>query len=140
MGMGYGCFCLKVAEDAETAIYQYGAFNWNLPEFANHEGEKDGLITFSKDILVEPEIRLKRRKKPGGGHRFFEKKIIREVGIPIITGLRTGEIQIENSRFEWEIFEESRNPVGKTALWVLMEIFIQYQEDGQLPENAGFTS
>ena len=140
MGMGYGGHCLKVAADAGNVIYQYGAFNWNLPEFANHEREKDGLITFFKDILVEPEMRLKRRKKPGGGHHFFEKKIIREVGIPIITGLRTGEIQIENSRFEWEIFEEGKKPVGKTALWVLMKIFIQYQEDGQLPETAGFTT
>ena len=70
MSMGYGGSARLVLQDENTAIYEYSPYNLNEVEYRNSERIYDGLITISKDGLVEPDIHEKcaiiadRTKKP----------------------------------------------------------------------------
>ncbi|KAF1299379.1 hypothetical protein BAU15_01660 [Enterococcus sp. JM4C] len=136
MSRGYGVIANLAVEDEGIVIYEYGAINLNIPESSNKDSEKDGLLTFPKAILIEPEIRIKRRKKPTGGQRFIEKKIIREFYEPVIEAIGIGDISIENSKYEWEFVPIGEALVGRMALRALWGIFEEYQENDGLSEKV----
>lgn len=136
MGRGYGGYARLVNEDAEYALYEYGAFNWNIASAYNDKNENDGCLFLAKSLLVEPEIRMKRRKKPTGGHHVFEKKIIVEVHDVIINGIQSGEISIEKSKYEWKFLDIEGTQVGLIAERLLSNIFEEYQIAGEMPVST----
>ena len=70
MSMGYGARATLVLEDAETAIYTYGGFNWDIPSCKNPDYVQDGLLTIPRDCLPEPEIHARWRRMPSGTKRY----------------------------------------------------------------------
>lgn len=62
MSRGYGAYARLVTEDDKSAIYEYAAYNWNIPESYNKEYECDGIIYFPKSILLNPEFLTKRKE------------------------------------------------------------------------------
>ena len=66
MSRGFGGSARIVLQDENTAVYEYAPFNLNEPEYRNSEHTYDGLITISKDSMVEPEIHEKLKRMPSG--------------------------------------------------------------------------
>lgn len=62
MSMGYGGYAHLISEDSASVLYEYGAFNWNIPRCKNSDNVCDGSITIDKDCFIEPEIHQKNKK------------------------------------------------------------------------------
>ena len=133
MSLGYGGFARKVAEDDQTVIYEYGAYNLNTDDerVSNFDDRiHDGTIAIDKTALVEPEIHEKIKRYPGGKKERIVKRIPRSFSIGLLVA--EGKVVLESSRFCWK-------SVGNTpfiAWHILDEIFTDYQVNGELPEKT----
>ncbi|MBR4641730.1 MAG: hypothetical protein IKO74_03280 [Selenomonadaceae bacterium] len=131
MSMGYGSISRKFVEDDEFIIYEYYSYNWSEPRFSNREKIFDGFITIRKNSLIEPELREKFRRMPGGRRKNFIKKIL--VDVPLDELLAAGDVQVENSSFAWKILP---NGIDLMAYRLCKRIFLRYQDEGKLPERC----
>ena len=93
MSMGYGARATLVLEDAETAIYTYGGFNWDIPSCKNPDYVQDGLLTIPRDCLPESEIHARWRRMPSGKKRWIEKRV--PVMVDVCGMIREGRIRPE---------------------------------------------
>ena len=131
MSMGYGGSARLVLQDENTAIYEYSPYNLNEVEYRNSERIYGGLITISKDGLVEPDIHEKLKRMPNGRKKLVVKRVRRDVNYREL--LLTEKIIIESSRYCWR-FVGIDSSVGMMAMKLVFHIFDQYQDDGVLPE------
>lgn len=132
MSMGYGARATLVLEDAETAIYTYGGFNWDIPSCENPDLQ-DGLLTIPRDRLPEPEIHARWRRMPSGKKRWVEKRV--PVTVDVCGMIREGRIVVEDCSYCWVRLEEAGG-ADAMACHVLWEIFEKYQEAGALPKEV----
>ena len=123
MGMGYGARATLVLEDAETAIYTYGGFNWDIPSCENPDYVQDGLLTIPRDCLPEPEIHARWRRMPSGKKRWVEKRV--PVTVDVCGMIREGRIVVEDCSYCWVRLEEAGG-ADAMACRVLWEIFEKY--------------
>lgn len=133
MSKGFGGWARIVLQDESTVIYEYSPYNLNDPAYGNASHIYDGLITISKDALVEPEIHEKIKRMPGGRKKVIMKRIRQNVDYAGLFSL--GKITVENSRFCWRIAD---NGCGMIAIKLIFQIFDSYQDNGKLPERVGY--
>lgn len=133
MSRGFGAFARLALQDENTVVYEYAPYNLNEPEYRNSEHIYDGLITISKDSLVEPEIHEKLKRMPSGRKKLIVKRIRRDVDYSAL--LTAGKITIENSCFCWRLIGTEEN-IGMMALQIIFRIYDHYQDEGTLPEKA----
>lgn len=131
MSMGYGGTARGVLQDEKTVVYEYFPYNLNNPEYRNSGRVFDGLITISKDALVEPEIHKKVKRMPSGKKRLIVKRLRRDVDYRTL--LKEGAITIENSKNCW-YFVGTEKDIGMIAMKITFNIFNRYQDNGLLPE------
>lgn len=127
MSRGYGAYARLIVEDDMSVTYGYTAYNWNIPEAYNKEYECDGIISFQKSLLLEPDFRTKRKET---------NKIIIPPYDTISEGIRNNQISVKSSTYEWEL----QNGIGLMAYRTLWSIFKEYQKEGKLPEQWGSLS
>ena len=114
-------------------VYEYAPFNLNEPEYRNSEHIYDGLITISKDSLVEPEIHEKLKQMPSGRKKLIVKRIRRDVDYSAL--LDAGKITIENSSYYWHMVGTEKD-IGMMAMRIIFRIYDHYQDEGTLPETV----
>ena len=131
MSSGIGGYARIVMQDADTVVYEYGAYNLNEVAYLNPDHIYDGIITIDKQSLVEPEIHEKSKKQPSRKKKLITKRIKRDVDYSKLFLLR--QIRVENSQFCWKILEDE---VGLIAMHLIFEIFNLYQSEGILPETV----
>lgn len=131
MSVGYGGSARLVLQDENTAIYEYSPYNMNEVEYRNSERIYDGLITISKEGLVEPDIHEKLKRMPSGRKKPVVKRVRCDVNYRDL--LLTEKIIIENSKYCWR-FVGTDNNIGMVAMKIVFHIFDKYQDDGVLPE------
>lgn len=130
MSLGFGAYAHLIAQDNETVLYDYGGYNWNEPGYRNENRICDGIITISRICFAEPEIHKKTKRMSGGKKRQIVKRISVSVNYPQM--IRDGLIQIENCSNCWRCSSDEN--VDIMALHILYRLFMQYQEEGTLPE------
>ncbi len=135
MSMGIGGFAVKVLEDAETVIYEYGGYNLNEPQFRNEERVRDGSITIPKSCFAEPDIHEKVKKMPGGRKKLVVKRI--PAGVDFRKMIKDGLIEVENCKNCWQTSDEVDN-ADIAAIRILYEIFQEYQVNGEIPEHISY--
>ena len=133
MSIGFGGFSRIVLQDESTVIYEYSPYNLNDPAYRNAGHIYDGLITISKDALVEPEIHEKTKRLPGGRRKAVVKRIRQDVEYAALFSAE--KIAVENSRFCWIIAE---NSCGLIAKRLISMIFNCYQDTGTLPVEVSY--
>ena len=133
MSRGFGGSARIVLQDENTVVYEYAPFNLNEPEYRNSEHIYDGLITISKDSLVEPEIHEKLKRMPSGRKKLIVKRIRRDVNYSAL--LDAGKIAIENSGYCWHMVGTEKN-IGMMAMRIVFRIYDHYQDEGILPETV----
>lgn len=133
MSRGFGGSARIVLQDENTAVYEYAPFNLNEPEYRNSEHTYDGLITISKDSMVEPEIHEKLKRMPSGRKKLIVKRIRRDVNYSAL--LDAGKITIENSCYCWHLVGTEKN-IGMIAMRIVFRIYDHYQDEGTLPETV----
>lgn len=133
MSRGFGGAARIVLQDENTVVYEYAPFNLNDPAYRNDEHIYDGLITISKDSMVEPEIHEKLKRMPSGKKKLIVKRIRRDVDYSAL--LDSGKIAIENSRFCWRLVGTEKN-IGMMAMKIIFRIYDHYQDEGTLPETV----
>lgn len=133
MSMGYGGSARIVLQDEKTVVYEYSPYNLNEPEYRNSEHIYDGLITISKDSLVEPEIHEKLKHMPSGRKKHIVKRVRRDVDYSAL--LAVGKITIENSHYCWHFVGTSKN-IGMMGMRIVFRIYDHYQAEGALPETV----
>lgn len=133
MSRGFGGSARIVLQDENTAIYEYAPFNLNEPEYMNNDHIYDGMITISKDSLVEPEIHEKLKRMPSGRKKLIVKRIRRDVDYSAL--LAAGKIIVKNSRFCWHMVGTEKN-IGMMAMRIIFRIYDHYQDEGVLPETV----
>lgn len=129
-----GAFANLALQDDKTVIYEYGGYNWNLEQYKNERRIADGIITIQKSCFAEPEIHQKLRRMPSGRKKLVTKRIPVDVDYPQM--IKDGAITIENCSNCWNVTKDGRK-INFTALWILPEIFLEYQEQGKIPEHIG---
>ena len=132
MSRGFGGSARIVLQDENTVVYEYAPYNLNEPEYRNSDHIYDGLITISKDSMVEPDIHEKLKRMPSGRKKLIVKRIRRDVDYSGL--LAAGKITIENSRYCWHFVGTEKN-IGMMAMRVVFHIYDQYQDEGTLPET-----
>ncbi len=135
MSRGIGAFAKKVLEDENTVMYEYGPYNLNEPEFRNIDHIYDGYITIAKECFVEPEIHEKTKKMPSGKKKLITKRVLSSVDYGKM--LLDGKIQVENSRFAWNVTEDSLK-IDVMACHLLFKLFNKYQEGSVIPESINY--
>lgn len=133
MSRGFGGAARIVMQDENTVVYEYAPFNLNDPAYRNDEHIYDGLLTISKDSMVEPEIHEKLKRMPSGKKKLIVKRIRRDVDYSAL--LDSGKIAIENSRFCWRLVGTEKN-IGMMAMKIIFRIYDHYQDEGTLPETV----
>ena len=133
MSRGFGGSARIVLQDENAVVYEYAPFNLNEPEYRNSEHIYDGLITISKDSLVEPEIHEKLKRMPSGRKKLIVKRIRRDVDYSAL--LDAGKITIENSSYCWHMVGTGNN-IGMMAMRIIFRIYNHYQDEGTLPETV----
>lgn len=133
MSRGFGGSARIVLQDENTVVYEYAPFNLNEPEYRNSEHIYDGLITISKDSMVDPEIHEKLKRMPSGRKKLIVKRIRRDVDYSAL--LAAGKITIENSRYCWRLVGTEKN-IGMMAMRIIFRIYDHYQDEGTLPETV----
>lgn len=131
MSLGIGAFCKLIAEDEETVIYEYGSFNLNEPKYENKNHISDGIITISKNSLIEPEIHDKTKRLPNGKKKRIIKRVPKEIHLSDL--IENKRITIENCTHCWKTHENGIDVMATTTIWY---IFRKYQENGILPETV----
>ena len=133
MSRGFGGSARIVLQDENAVVYEYAPFNLNEPEYRNSEHIYDGLITISKDSLVEPEIHEKLKRLPSGRKKLIVKRIRRDVDYSAL--LDAGKITIENSSYCWHMVGTKKD-IGMMAMRIIFRIYDHYQDEGTLPETV----
>ena len=133
MSRGFGGSARIVLQDENAVVYEYAPFNLNEPEYRNSEHIYDGLITISKDSLVEPEIHEKLKRMPSGRKKLIVKRIRRDVDYSAL--LDAGKITIENSSYCWHMVGTEKD-IGMMAMRIIFRIYGHYQDEGTLPETV----
>lgn len=133
MSRGFGGSARIVLQDENTVVCEYAPYNLNEPEYRNSEHTFDGLITISKDSIVEPEIHEKLKRMPSGRKKLIVKRIRRDVDYSAL--LAAGKITIENSRYCWHLVGTEKN-IGMIAKRIVFRIYDYYQDEGTLPETV----
>jgi len=133
MSKGIGGAARLVAQDADTLVYEYYAYNLNEEEYRNPEHIYDGIITIDKHSLVEPEIHEKLKKRPSGRKLLVTKRIPQDVDYSAL--IEAGRISVENSKFCWRALD---NGIGLIAMHIIFKIFNLYQSEGAVPESVGY--
>ncbi len=133
MSRGFGGSARIVLQDENTVVYEYAPYNLNKPEYRNKDLVYDGLITISKDSMVEPDIHEKLKRMPSGRKKLIVKRIRRDVDYSTL--LETGKITIDNSRFCWHFIGTEEN-IGMMAMRIIFRIYDHYQDEGVLPEKV----
>lgn len=133
MSRGFGGSARIVLQDENAVVYEYAPFNLNEPEYRNSEHIYDGLITISKDSLVEPEIHEKLKRMPSGRKKLIVKRIRRDVDYSAL--LDAGKITIENSSYCWHMVGTEKD-IGMMAMRIIFRIYDHYQDEGTLPETV----
>lgn len=110
------------------------AYNLNEPEYRNENHIYDGMITISRGCFAEPEIHEKLKKMPSGRKKLITKRIPVDVDYPRM--ISEGRIVIENYSNCWHCSPESN--VDVMALHILFKLFMQYQEEGKMPEHISY--
>ena len=75
MSIGIGGYARIVMQDADTVVYEYGAYNLNEVAYRNPDNIYDGIITIDKQSLVEPKMHEKLKKQPSGKKKLITKRI-----------------------------------------------------------------
>lgn len=133
MSRGFGGSARIVLQDENTVVYEYAPYNLNEPEFSNSKHTYDGLITISKESMVEPETHEKLKRMPSGRKKLIIKRIRRDVDYSAL--LDAGKIIIENSRFCWHLVGTKKN-IGMIGMRIVFHIYDHYQDKGILPETV----
>ena len=131
MSIGFGGKGRLIIQDEHTALYEYAPYNLNNSEYRNAECIYDGLITISKDSLVEPIIHEKIKRIPGKRKKTIIKRIKRHVDFDAL--FDAGKIAVENSRYCWRTLENGKGIIAMKIIW---RIYDHYQENGALPETV----
>ena len=130
MSLGIGSFCKLIAEDEETVIYGYGSYNLNEPRYDNKNRISDGIITISKNSLIEPEIHDKIKRFPNGKKKRIIKRVPKD--IPLSDLLENKLITVENCSHCWKTNVRNIDVMALTTIW---HILLEYQKIGYLPEE-----
>ena len=138
MGLGYQGRCRKEAEDGGAAIYSYTGTNANLPRSEWDRLEAIiGSFTIRKDALEEPEIHVRRVRKPSG-RRVIEQKVVTHVP-NLREHMRDGGIVVDElcgaDRIE---FEGTGDPLPRILRQLLYAIYKSYMLKSELPETEAF--
>lgn len=133
MSLGIGGFAYLVLADDNTAIYQYGNFNWNIEDCKNYDKVADGLIVIPINCFVKAEIRQKKKKMPNGKKKLVDKKILKDVDYRKLVS--EGVITVENCSNTWLLTEDDQK-VDVMAFSILCHIFRDYQEMEKLPDKV----
>lgn len=133
MSIGVGGHAKISAQDDQTVIYEYYAYDLNSDELRNPDKKYDGTITIDKSSLVVGEIHEKIKRFPNGKKKKITKHIIVPVDLSALVS--SGKIEVKNSEFCPEIFSIG---VGMIAMRIISEIFELYQTEGSLPESVGY--
>ena len=135
MSIGYGGYAYLISEDISSVLYEYGAFNWNIPRCANKDNVCDGFMIVNRECFIEPEIHQKMKKMPSGRKRLIIKCIPKDVDIS--QNLKDGKIAIENCSHCWQFgFDPGEEKIDIMALRLLNEIFRKYQEKSEIPKKV----
>ena len=130
MSLGIGSFCKLIAEDEETVIYEYGSYNLNEPRYDNKNRISDGIITISKNSLIEPEIHDKIKRFPNGKKKRIIKRVPKD--IPLSDLLENKLITVENCSHCWKTNVRNIDVMALTTIW---HILLEYQKIGYLPKK-----
>lgn len=130
MSLGIGSFCKLIAEDEETVIYEYGSYNLNEPRYDNKNRISDGIITISKNSLIEPEIHDKIKRFPNGKKKQIIKRVPKD--IPLSDLLENKLITVENCSHCWKTNVRNIDVMALTTIW---HILLEYQKIGYLPKK-----
>lgn len=137
MSLGYGGYANLLIVDSAAVLYEYGAFNWDIPECVNRDNVRDGTIIINKDVFIEPEIHQKIKKMPSGRKRLITKRIPRDVNVS--QALQSGKITFTNCSHCWHfVTGPNKEPIDIIIFILLREIFRQYQEIGKIPKKISF--
>ena len=126
MSIGIGGHARIVAEDSDIVIYEYYAYDWNVPELANELNTYDGSLMIDKKAFVEPTIRHHIKRWPSGRKEDIIKRIPNQVNIEAL--INNGMVTITKSRFG--------RPDAHIVLLHL--IFMDYQKTGSIPVTTGY--
>lgn len=130
MSLCYGGFCQKFVEDEEFVIYEYFSYNLRENHFLFDEKIFDGFITIKKNFLIEPELKVNRKKSK----KKFSKKIdVIQIIHTVYELIENGEIEIENCSDTWKTDD---NGIDVICYQLCIKIFIDYQNAGSLPEKC----
>lgn len=131
MSIGYGGSARILLQDEKTVVYEYSPYNLNEPSYRKSDRVYDGLITISKESMVEPEIHEKLKRMPSGRKKLIVKRIRRDVDYSAL--LAAGAIVIENSHYCWH-YVGTQKDIGMMAMRIVFHIYDHYQDEGTLPE------
>ena len=131
MSVGYGGYCVKYGENAEYVLYEYYAFDLNVPGFHNDKRQMDGLIKIDKTTFIEPEIHTRIKRRPGHRKRTIVKRVERPV--PYDEYLKSGRIELINSSYCSVI---SPDGYGRVGLILIYQIYSEYQMNGEIPHRV----
>lgn len=133
MSRGFGGWAYIADQDENTAIYQYGAYNLNEPQYKNETHLADGMFIIDKNSLIEPDIHEKIKRFPNGKKKLIVKRIV--VDVPYSDLYENGKIQIQNCSNYWKTISDDKDFIAWHLIW---KIFRKYQEDGHLPERISY--
>ena len=134
MSRGIGAFVKLVLEDSETVIYEYGSYNLNYARYYNEEHICYGIITIDRNCFAEPEIHKKIKKIPSDRKKLIIKRIPAYVDYNKM--ISDGRIVIENCSNCWECYSNKNTDIMASP--ILFYLFLQYQEEGKLPEYLNY--
>lgn len=138
MSLGYLGRCHLEDEDEKYAVYSYSGENWNLDKAEAAQLEAIvGAFTISKGSLEEPEVHVKRVRKPNG-RKVLQEKVITHVP-SIGEHVRAGGIVIDElCGVDRKEFEETGSPLPRIVRQLLYKVFEGYMQDGKLPVDTSF--
>ena len=128
MSLGYcGKAILEMADENELWFLYY-SYNLNLENYKEHIGKYDGEIIIKRSAFVEPDIYMKRIRRPSGRIKF--EKRIRKKEVNIQKLIENGDVKIVNSSGTWNFIEGN----DVMAICLARQIFVKYQEERDIPE------
>ena len=138
MGLGYSGRCHLEAEDGEAAVYSYTGTNANLPhEDWDRLESIAGSFTIRKVALEEPEVHVRRVRKPNG-RRVVEQKVITHTP-SLMDHVRDGGIVVDELCGADGIeFEGTGDPPPRIVRQLLYAVYESYMVNGKLPETEAF--
>ena len=130
MSLGYCAKAVLEMADEKSLLYMYNSYNINLEGYEAYMEKYDGVIIIDRASLVEPEIHMKRVRRPSGKKVYEEKIIEKEVQLEAL--LKNGSVKIENSCGAWNIVDG----YDVMALNLVRKIFKEYQRERKVSENV----